>query len=109
MEWVTTKKLEWFGSDLDIVVHFSQKFEGLLVDNYEAKGKGLHGQISSIEAQLSTELVRKLRKVATIRNKVVHEKDYKLTKRESFIAHCQETELELLAAIKEKNRWCLIQ
>ncbi|HZX33389.1 MAG TPA: hypothetical protein VFF03_18715, partial [Rhodocyclaceae bacterium] len=44
-----------------------------LLETLGATGKGLHERTSSVEAKLPAALVRKLRFVASVRNKIVHE------------------------------------
>ena len=41
-----------------------------------AKGKGLHEKASSVQQMLRPDLVRKIRYLATIRNKLVHERGF---------------------------------
>ena len=60
-------------SDIDLAVTRSQRLEQMLERDFGATGKGLHQKVSSIEDALPQDLVRKLRLVATVRNKVVHE------------------------------------
>ena len=58
----------------DIAIEVAKFFETKLVQQ-GAKGKGLHSKVSSIEACLPEKLVRRLRKIATIRNEQLHESD----------------------------------
>jgi hypothetical protein len=44
-----------------------------VLETLGATGKGLHEKTSSVEAKLPAALVRKLRFVASVRNKIVHE------------------------------------
>lgn len=44
-----------------------------VLETLGATGKGLHEKTSSVEAELPAALVRKLRFVASVRNKIVHE------------------------------------
>jgi hypothetical protein len=60
-------------SDIDLAVTRSQRLEQLLERDFGATGKGLHQKVSSIADSMPDDLVRKLRLVATVRNKVVHE------------------------------------
>jgi len=83
-------------SDIEQVVLRSRKIERLLREQYHAHGKGLHQLISSCEERLPHDVIAKLRFVATIRNKVVHEDSYKLEDRKAFLAVCNECEKELM-------------
>jgi len=60
-------------SDIDLAVTRSQRLEQLLERDFGATGRGLHEKVSSIADSMPQDLVRKLRLVATVRNKVVHE------------------------------------
>lgn len=83
-------------SDIDLAITRSKRLERMLEKNLKASGRGLHEKVSSVESRLSEETVRKLRKVATIRNKIVHEENYtKMDDRKGFIRACDEAEREL--------------
>lgn len=60
-------------SQIETVIRASKQLEQLLEQHYGASGRGLHEKTSSIEDQLDSDTVRRLRKIATLRNKVVHE------------------------------------
>lgn len=64
-------------SDIDRVIKASRKIETQLVRNFQATGKGLNGKLNSVEKKLPAALVKRIRYVATIRNKVVHDDGYK--------------------------------
>lgn len=63
-------------SDTDKVLEISKALEHFLETNYNAQGKGLHEKVSSVENRLDAQLVKDLRFIATIRNKMVHEYGY---------------------------------
>lgn len=50
--------------------------ESLLVGNFGASGKGLHEKLSSVENFIDSHFVKKIRRVATIRNKLFHEANF---------------------------------
>ena len=83
-------------SQIDLVVKRSRRIEGLLRDHYHAEGKGLHQLISSCEDRIPNHLIPKLRFIATIRNKTVHEDGYKLKEKSAFVKTCQMCEKELM-------------
>lgn len=62
---------------LETVIGESKKLEGLL-KRLGYQGKGLHELVSQAESVLDTKVVKACRKVATIRNKAVHEEGYRL-------------------------------
>lgn len=82
-------------SDIEQVVVRTRRIEKLLRIQYHAEGKGLHQLITSCEERLPHDVIRKLRFIATIRNKVVHEDDYKLENRKEFFSVCDDCEKEL--------------
>src|SRR4051812_11967944 len=85
-------------SDIELVINRTKAFESLLEKGLGAVGKGLHEKVSSVQARLPEPLVRKLRFIATLRNKLVHDTDYqKLDDRPAFERVCQEAEGELRA------------
>ena len=71
-------------SDIEKVVLRTRRFEKLLRAQYHAEGKGLHQLITSSEERLPHEVIKKLRYVATIRNKIVHEEDFVLKDKAGF-------------------------
>jgi hypothetical protein len=82
--------------DIELVVSHAKKFEALLENRFGARGRGLHEKVSSVEAQLPAEAVKKLRYVATIRNKFVHEENVNhLEDREGFLQTCRFVEQAL--------------
>ncbi|MDN3608780.1 DUF4145 domain-containing protein [Vibrio ostreicida] len=82
-------------SDIEQVVTRTRQIEKLLRTQYHAEGKGLHQLITSSEERLPHDVIGKLRYIATIRNKIVHEEDYKLENRNDFLAACDACEKEL--------------
>lgn len=86
------------------VVSLSKELENLLRTQFNAQGKGLHELISSIQPYLENNNVniKKLRKIASIRNSVVHEsnKDTNIT---YFKRITDESINELKNILKLKN------
>jgi hypothetical protein len=95
-------------SDIELAVTRTKALESLLEQTLGATGKGLHEKVSSVQAKLSPALVKKLRFVATVRNKIVHESDYaKIDDRDGFVRACDEAEAELNALLpKVINKGC---
>lgn len=58
------------------IIEYTKKIEKLLTDKYQADGRGLHSKLTSVEGELSPALVKKIRYIATIRNKLVHEEKF---------------------------------
>lgn len=83
-------------SDLELAIRRSKRLEHRLRDAHGGTGRGLHELVSSIEAQLPRELVKRLRFVATMRNKLVHDLDVRrLDDRSGFVTACDQCEKEL--------------
>ena len=97
-------------SDLDLAIRTSKRLERRLRDGFNATGKGLHTLVDSVEHKLPRDLVKKLRLVATVRNKLVHDLDYtKIDDRARFerAAKEAERELERLAGPAVRDSWRL--
>ncbi|MCG7584169.1 DUF4145 domain-containing protein [Photobacterium sp. OFAV2-7] len=82
-------------ANIELVVTRSRRIEHLLREHYHAEGKGLHQLITSCEERLPHEIIPKLRFVASVRNKTVHEEGYKLDDKPGFLAACRDCEDEL--------------
>jgi hypothetical protein len=94
-------------SDIELAVTRTKALESLL-EQLGATGKGLHEKVSSVEEKLAPALVKKLRFVATVRNKIVHESDYaQIDDRDGFVRACDQAEAELDAMLpKVINKGC---
>ena len=64
--------------ELAKIISFTRELESILKEKFQAKGKGLHTYIDSIENKLDERLVKDLRYLATIRNKSMHESSFKV-------------------------------
>ncbi|GAB4819559.1 hypothetical protein N2152v2_006605 [Parachlorella kessleri] len=60
-------------NDYELVIRSSKELEHVLEACFGAQGKGLHEKVTSVQHLLPQDLVRKIRYLATIRNKLVHE------------------------------------
>ncbi|MCS6864686.1 MAG: hypothetical protein RMJ56_17800 [Gemmataceae bacterium] len=97
-------------SDIALAITRVKALESLL-EQLGATGKGLHEKVTSVQDRLSAELVKKLRFIATVRNKLVHDANYsQLDDRDGFVRACDEAAAELralLAPPRVVNRGCL--
>lgn len=59
-----------------LMICISKKFEGFLSEHYGAEGKGLHEKVNGVESRLDPDHVRRLRKIASVRNNAVHSEDF---------------------------------
>jgi hypothetical protein len=90
-------------SDIDTVIEGSRVLEQLLEIRLGAKGRGLHQKINSIGTNiLPARTIKRLRWIATMRNKVVHE-DFSLPDRRAFISSCEFCRSEILKIPTNKN------
>ena len=94
-------------SDITLVVERSRKIESLLKVYYHAQGKGLHQLISSCEDRLPNDVIKKLRFIATMKNKVVHEKDYQLEDKQRF-KQTSKLVIEILTPRSSRFIWMLV-
>lgn len=58
---------------IEELIKIAQNMETALEEDYGADGKGLHEKASSVESQIPPDVMRKIRFIATIRNKAVHD------------------------------------
>jgi hypothetical protein len=92
-------------SDIDLVIRRSKRLERLLREEMAAKGRGLHELTSSVERQLPDGLVRRLRFIATVRNKLVHDDDvHQIDKRRDFSTACDLAEKQIKRLNRQMNR-----
>ena len=98
-------------SDIELVVTRTKALEALLEQGLGAAGKGLHEKVTSVQEKLPPALVKKLRFVATLRNKLVHDAGYQqLDDRPGFERACTDAERELRAMTAPPvviNKGCL--
>jgi len=87
------------------IIKYSKKIEQLLTENFHANGKGLHSKLTSVENRLSPNLVKKIRFIATIRNKLVHEEDFNKIPKD-FLKTNKEVVAEL--SKQKQNIWSWI-
>jgi hypothetical protein len=105
----TSSKYNHIKNDFELVIRCSKDLEHILDTQFNAQGTGLHEKISSVDG-LSPELVKNMRYLATIRNKLVHEYDFnKIPEREKFIAKFDKSVVDLKKAVEDQgNGGCLL-
>ena len=59
--------------DIDAAVRGAQQLEAVLEQRFGAEGRGLHEKLSSVEHQIPLPVVKQIRWIASLRNRVVHE------------------------------------
>ena len=72
------------------VIKNTKKIESLIEEKLSAEGKGLYEKTISVEEYLDQEVVRKIRRIATIRNKLMHEDEFEIADTVSFEEDCKE-------------------
>jgi hypothetical protein len=77
--------------EIETAIRYSKETESFLEAQLGEKGCGLHEKISNIEHMLTSDLIKKLRYIATTRNKVVHEAGYQIDSYEYFVSSCEDT------------------
>ena len=83
-------------SDIELAIHRCKRLETLLEEELGASGRGLHEKVSSVQDKLPEPLVKRLRFIATVRNKLVHEPDSnRLDNRRDYEQACDLAEKEL--------------
>jgi hypothetical protein len=63
-------------SFIESVIQSTKNLESLLTKELGATGKGLHEKATSVEHLIPAELLKKIRYIASVRNKLMHESDY---------------------------------
>ena len=91
-------------NDYELVITCAKDLEHLLEQEFGASGKGLHEKISSASSQLPDKLVRQMRYLATIRNRLVHEYGFNsIPDRPTFLAKFEESKEELKQVIAARR------
>lgn len=85
----------------------SKQLEGLLESEWGAEGKGLHEKLNWVQASphpLPEDLVRKMRFLASVRNKLIHDPTYnRIDDRKRFINAYQTSKAELKAILRARG------
>jgi hypothetical protein len=86
------------------VLSQAKQLEQLLRSGFAAEGRGLHELVTSVQGQLPEALIRKLRFIATVRNRLVHESaGDQIDDLDEFLRTCAAAEAELRRLILEKT------
>ncbi len=91
-------------SDLDRAVRAAKRIESILERRFDARGRGLHEKLSSVQAELPESLIRRIRFIAAVRNKLVHEAEYnRIDDRAGFMRAAREAERHLKHLVKLRS------
>ncbi len=100
----SSQAFQYSNNDYELVIKTSKELEFFLEQEFRASGKGLHEKISSVQNQLPDSLIKQMRFLATIRNKLIHERGFdKIPDRSTFIASFEKSKEELSLVLKERN------
>jgi len=83
-------------NDYELAITRSKQLESLLETGFGASGRGLHEKVTSVADKLPEPLQKKLRFIATVRNKLMHDASYaKLDDPEAYVRACDAAQAEL--------------
>eukprot|EP00803_Ostreobium_quekettii_P005426 evm.model.scf_298.15 EVM.evm.TU.scf_298.15 scf_298:98636-98992(+) len=97
-----------YDNDFELTVRAAKELEHMLEHDFGAQGQGLHQKINAVqEAEwLPLPLVQKMRHIATVRNKLVHEHGYNsIPNRDLFIRNFEESRRGLQKIASPMGRW----
>ncbi|EGZ09831.1 hypothetical protein PHYSODRAFT_522589 [Phytophthora sojae] len=91
-------------NDYQLAIEASKELEYLLEKEFGAFGQGLHERVSSVESAIPAPTVRSIRYVATLRNRLIHDRDVRaLPDRQKFIQKFDDAMVELNIIIEKKR------
>lgn len=87
-------------SDLKAILDATKRIESILEQQCGGHGRGMHEKLSHVQVPLPEHLVKRVRYIASVRNKVVHEAGYDIADMPAFLDTCTRTAdaLEAVAA-----------
>jgi hypothetical protein len=108
-------KYEHSSNDYEMAIKISKELEYVLERHFHGNGLGLHTKITNASAEIPSPLKNKMRKLATIRNQLIHERGFdNIPDRKRFIAQFEEADKELDGIVQSRecnstNSYCSIQ
>ncbi|RLN95430.1 hypothetical protein BBJ28_00003502 [Nothophytophthora sp. Chile5] len=91
-------------NDYQLAIEISKELEYVLEKEFGAFGGGLHEKASSVESALPVPTVRSIRYIATLRNKLIHDREMReLPDRKKFIKKFDDSMEELRVLIEKKR------
>ncbi len=70
--------------ELAQIIHYTREIETIIKSKFKVDGNGLHQYIDSIQKYFDAAFIKDLRYLATMRNKSMHEHDFKLNNLKSY-------------------------
>ncbi|CAI5741577.1 unnamed protein product [Peronospora destructor] len=91
-------------NDYQLAIETSKELEYVLEKEFNAHGQGLHEKVSSVERTIPFPTVRSIRYVATLRNKLIHDRETRaLPDRQQFINKFEDAMVELNIIVEKKR------
>ena len=118
-KYVHKKDIQWIyriKNDYELAIRISKELEYYLEIHFKATGKGLHEKITSAQRnynniyiktnkQFPIHLIKNMRRLATIRNKLIHNRFYNaIDDKKGFIHTFEESYIELQQIIIKMNQ-----
>eukprot|EP00242_Pyramimonas_sp_CCMP2087_P011256 CAMPEP_0198212474 /NCGR_PEP_ID=MMETSP1445-20131203/26220_1 /TAXON_ID=36898 /ORGANISM="Pyramimonas sp., Strain CCMP2087" /LENGTH=116 /DNA_ID=CAMNT_0043886927 /DNA_START=255 /DNA_END=606 /DNA_ORIENTATION=+ len=101
VHWLTASK--YSKNDFELVIRAAKELEWILDTHFHAQGRGLHEKVSSVP-DLPPSLVKEMRYLATIRNKLIHEKEFNaIPDRAQYIKTFEASAEELHVLVKQQQ------
>jgi hypothetical protein len=83
-------------NDYELAIKRCKRLEELLEQGFGASGRGLHEKLTSVQSRLPQSLIKKMRYIATVRNRLVHETSVdRLDDKNGFETACNVAEQQL--------------
>lgn len=92
-------------NDYELVIKASKELEYILEEYFGCSGKGLHEKLNSCkEGTIPIELMKKIRFLATIRNKLLHDRNMNaIPDRQAFMDTFEQAKQQLIVIIRQKE------
>lgn len=93
-------------SDYELAIKAAKQLECQLESQFGAEGKGLHEKLNSVatSGELPDWLLKKMRYLATLRNRLVHENGFdRIPSRASFIQAFEESEAAMVKIVSGRG------
>ncbi len=86
----------YISNDFELAIRSSKQLEHILETEFRCEGRGLHEKLNNSGYALSQNLIRSMRYLATIRNKLIHEVGFdEIPDRRYFLQQYEEAYKEL--------------
>lgn len=94
---------------IETVVNYTKKIETIFVNELGATGRGLHEKLDSIGNVIDSSIARKIRYIASARNKLMHEDGYEIDDMDRFILNAEQVidylnELKTIMSERNENK-----